>query len=133
LALSREGYSFRDINATDLKETLLFPGLYRFLFKHWPACVGQLVRECSPALTIKAVQQFCPSLRASDVEFYTTGVRAQAMTVDGQLVHDFVFEQQSPSILHVRNAPSPAATACLSLAKEIVDHIVPMLDGKRSS
>jgi len=128
LAFSREGYSLFDINYTDLKEILMFPGLYRFLFKHWRPCLSQLLRECSPLLTINAVQRFCPSLRVRDVVFHTSGVRGQSMAANGTFLDDFVYEHQSSSILHVRNAPSPAATASLSLATDIVDNIIPMLD-----
>jgi L-2-hydroxyglutarate oxidase len=119
LALAREGYRWTDINVADLTEALLFPGLWRFLAKYPGMSASEVARSFSRARFCASLQRLVPDVRADDLAPGGAGVRAQAMTPDGALVSDFVFERQGP-VLHVLNAPSPAATASLAIGGEIV-------------
>jgi L-2-hydroxyglutarate oxidase len=101
---------------------LFFPGLWRFLAKYPAMCGYEIRRSLSRAEFCRSLQKLVPELRAQDLEAGGAGVRAQAMTPDGRLVEDFHFEQQ-PGILHVVNAPSPAATAALAIGARIAERV----------
>lgn len=119
LALSREGYRKSDVSARDLWDALSYRGLWRFLGTHSRMCVAELRRSFSTRLFADSLRRLVPELRDDDLEAGGSGVRAQAMTADGRLVQDFAFVER-PRALHVINAPSPAATASLAIADEIV-------------
>ena len=119
LALAREGYRKSDVNARDLWDALSYSGLWRFLLTHSRMCAAEMHRSFSSRSFGDSLRRLVPELRDADLEPGGTGVRAQAMTKDGQLVQDFAFAH-SPRALHVINAPSPAATASLAIADEIV-------------
>jgi L-2-hydroxyglutarate oxidase LhgO len=117
LALSREGYRRNSADMGDLLEMMRFGGLYRFVLAH-PALVWRELRQsASRGVFFRAVRRLVPEVREEDLVPGGTGVRAQAMTGDGRLVHDFLMLRR-PDALHVLNAPSPAATASLSLARD---------------
>jgi L-2-hydroxyglutarate oxidase len=118
LAFAREGYRKSDINPRDLFDALSFPGLWRFLNQHRKMSWQEMKRSFSPNLFCASLQRLVPEIRLDDLEPGGSGVRAQAMSVDGQLVQDFCFAQQERA-LHVLNAPSPAATASLAIGDEI--------------
>lgn len=119
LALAREGYRKRDINTRDTWDSLTYSGLWRFLRTHSRMCATEIRRSFSVHLFGDSLRRLVPELRDQDLEPGGAGVRAQAMTRDGTLVQDFAFVQR-PRALHVVNAPSPAATASLAIADEII-------------
>ena len=126
LAFAREGYRWTDFNARDLAESLCFPGLWKFLAKYPSLCGYEIRRSLSRAEFCRSLQKLVPDIRAEDLEPGGAGVRAQAMLPDGRLVEDFHFEEAT-GILHVVNAPSPAATASLAIGRRICDRVLPQL------
>jgi L-2-hydroxyglutarate oxidase LhgO len=126
LAFAREGYKWTNINPRDLAEALFFPGLWRFLAKYPSMCGYEIRRSFSKAEFTRSLQKLVPDIRASDLAPGGAGVRAQAMLPEGKLVEDFHFEE-APGVLHVVNAPSPAATASLAIAQRIVAKVLSQL------
>jgi len=122
LAFAREGYRWTTVNLRDLAEALLFPGLWRFLAAYPSMCGYEIRRSLSKSEFCRSLQKLVPEIRAGDLEPGGAGVRAQAMTANGKLVEDFHFEEQ-PGILHVVNAPSPAATASLAIGRRITEKV----------
>jgi L-2-hydroxyglutarate oxidase len=122
LATSREGYRKTDINLADVWDALTFPGLWRFMRHHAGMCRDELLRSFSRRLFCESLQRLVPSLSESDLVAGGSGVRAQAMTPQGELVQDFELIERS-NALHVVNAPSPAATASLAIAEEIARRV----------
>lgn len=120
LAFAREGYSFFTINARDLGEALTYPGFVKLAVKYWKVGGGEMYRDLNRRAYVRALQRYIPELTPEDCLPGPSGVRAQAMEADGSLVDDFVFEG-SGSVVHVRNAPSPAATSSLAIAKYVAD------------
>jgi L-2-hydroxyglutarate oxidase LhgO len=118
LAMAREGYTWGDINIRDLGESLSFPGLWKFMLKYPSLCSYEIWRSISRREFCRSLQKLVPEIREQDLETGSAGVRAQAMSSDGSLVEDFSFVE-GPGILHVVNAPSPAATASLAIGAEI--------------
>jgi L-2-hydroxyglutarate oxidase len=127
LAFAREGYRWSKINLRDLTESLCFPGLWRFLIKYPSLCGYEVRRSLSKKEFCRSLQKLVPEIRAEDLETGGSGVRAQAMTSDGKLVEDFHFEEAN-GILHVVNAPSPAATASLAIGAKIAERVLPQLN-----
>jgi len=119
LAFSREGYRWTQINPWDLGEALMFPGLWRFLAAYPSMCGYEIRRSLSKREFTRSLQKLVPEILAEDLEPGGAGVRAQAMLPEGKLVEDFHFEE-GPGIIHVLNAPSPAATASLAIGKQII-------------
>jgi len=120
LAMAREGYRHRDINARDLASSLAFPGFWRMARKHWRNGLDEWHRSLSKPAFVRALQRLLPEVGEKYLVPGGSGVRAQALKPDGSLVDDFVFVP-SGNVLHVLNVPSPAATASLSIGKAIVD------------
>lgn len=120
LAFAREGYRRLDINVGDLWETLRYPGFRKLALKYWRIGLEEMYRDFSKASFLKALQRYMPVLRPADLLPGPAGVRAQALAPNGTLVDDFVVDQQG-GVLHVRNAPSPAATSSLAIAEMIVN------------
>jgi L-2-hydroxyglutarate oxidase LhgO len=89
-------------------------------------CGYEIRRSLSRGEFCRSLQRLVPEIRADDLETGGAGVRAQAMTPDGKLVEDFHFEEQR-GILHVLNAPSPAATAALAIGSKIAERVMPQL------
>ena len=118
LAMAREGYTWGDINIRDLSESLSFPGLRKFMLKYPSLCSYEIWRSISRREFCRSLQKLVPEICEQDLEAGSAGVRAQAMSSDGSLVEDFSFVE-GPGILHVVNAPSPAATASLAIGAEI--------------
>jgi L-2-hydroxyglutarate oxidase LhgO len=123
LAFAREGYRWTNINLRDLAEAAFFPGLWKFLLAYPSMCGYEIRRSLSKRLFCRSLQKLVPDIRADDLEPGGAGVRAQAMSADGKLVEDFHFEEQ-PGILHVVNAPSPAATAALAIGEVITERVL---------
>jgi len=122
LALKREGYTRMDISWRDCLELVMSPGFWRMAQRHWRAGMQELARSWSKRAFLRAAQRLVPSLRASDLLPSPSGVRAQAVGVDGALLDDFVLRDGNRA-LHVYNAPSPAATAALTIGETIAEHV----------
>jgi L-2-hydroxyglutarate oxidase LhgO len=120
LAFAREGYRRLDLNPRDLSEALRYRGFQRLAAKFWRTGLAEMYRDFSKTAFLRALQRYMPTLRAADLLPGPSGVRAQALAADGALVDDFVIDQQDDTI-HVRNAPSPAATSSLAIAEMIAD------------
>lgn len=122
LAFAREGYHLWDVNVGDLAEALTFPGLWRFL-RHYPSMVREeLWQAVSREAFCRRLRRLVPDVRPGDLEPGPAGVRAQAMTADGGLVQDFEIVGRDRA-LHVLNAPSPAATACLAIGEHVASMV----------
>jgi len=120
LALAREGYRKTDLSLRDLVETLAYPGFWRFFLRYPSMCWEEFKRSYSKDIFYRSLQRLVPDLQRGDLAKGGAGVRAQALSPSGELVQDFYFVRQDHA-LHVLNAPSPAATACLAIADEIID------------
>jgi 2-hydroxyglutarate dehydrogenase len=118
IALARDGYRIGAARPRDVLDTLAWPGSWRLLARFWRSGLQELRRSTSRAALAAAAARLVPELRAEDVEPAFAGVRAQALARDGRLVDDFAFSA-TPRALHVRNAPSPAATASLAIARHV--------------
>lgn len=119
LAFAREAYTKWQFSVPDMADAFSFPGLWKFLGEHPAMCAGELLRSFSRELFAKSLQKLVPDIRAADLEPGGAGVRAQAMSRDGTLVNDFWLVERD-NALHILNAPSPAATASLAIAEEVV-------------
>ncbi len=119
LATAREGYRLREVDLTDLRETLAWPGTRALAATHWRTGVTEVWGSLSARRFAQAARRYVPELRTGDLRPGGAGVRAQALARDGSLVDDFVIEEVGP-VAAVRNAPSPAATSSLAIAEEIV-------------
>lgn len=119
LALAREGYAWSSINIQDVWSSLSYPGFARLAARHLSTGIHEVVRSLSPALFARDLSRLVPGIEAKDLIRVDSGVRAQAVHKNGKLVDDFVI-QRTKNQVHILNAPSPAATASLAIAKHIV-------------
>jgi L-2-hydroxyglutarate oxidase len=122
IAFAREGYRLRDVRLRELRETLGYRGFRALARRYWRAGLAEATGELSKRRFVAALRRLVPELRARDVLPGPSGVRAQALSEDGQLLDDFWFDE-TDTITHVRNAPSPGATSSLAIAREIVDRV----------
>ncbi|XP_061599521.1 L-2-hydroxyglutarate dehydrogenase, mitochondrial [Cololabis saira] len=127
LAFKREGYNVFDFNAQDFADALSFRGLQRLVMKNAAYGLGEMYRGVFTGAQVRILQKYIPELSLGDVLRGPAGVRAQALDRDGNLVDDFVFDggvgEMAGRVLHVRNAPSPAATSSLAIAEMIADEV----------
>jgi len=121
LALAREGYRRSSLRLSDLTHTLGYPGFRRMARRYWRTGATEVYRDLSKRAFVAACQRFVPELTHTDVMPGPSGIRAQSVARDGALVDDFVFNIQGNQLMHVRNAPSPAATSCLAIGQLIAD------------
>ena len=119
LALAREGYRRRDVSAADLRDVLAWPGFRRFARQHWRTGVRELDGSMRKRAFVAAARRYVPELRSADVVPGPSGVRAQALALDGSLVDDFRLSRTG-RVTSLRNAPSPAATSSLAIAEHLV-------------
>jgi L-2-hydroxyglutarate oxidase len=126
LALAREGYHKRDIDLGELAEVLRYPGFHKLVAANWKVGIHEMVRSFSKRRFTASLQELIPAIRADDLVPSPAGIRAQALRPDGGLVDDFLLVER-PRALHVCNAPSPAATASLEIARSIVATAVPAI------
>lgn len=119
LALAREGYRWQDICPAEVWDYFSYGGFWRMSAKHWRTGFFEVARSLVKFLYAASVRKFLPDLKSSDLFGRGSGVRAQAVNSKGELVHDFLYLEQ-PRASHILNAPSPAATASLVIAKRIV-------------
>ncbi|WP_438487278.1 L-2-hydroxyglutarate oxidase [Streptomyces sp. S186] len=125
-ALAREGYDWRTVRPAELAGTLGYPGSWRIARRHWRYGAGELHRSLSRRAFADAVRRLLPAAREEDLRPAPAGVRAQAVLPDGTLVDDFLFAE-SPGMIHVLNAPSPAATASLPIGREVAGRVMRLL------
>ena len=119
----REGYKKTSFSVRDTYEALKFKGTWKLFSKHWRKGIDEYKRAFSKRLFVKALQKMMPSVTVDDVKVARSGVRAQAIDYSGNMVDDFKIMKHNNNI-HVLNAPSPAATACLAIADEIVNVVI---------
>jgi L-2-hydroxyglutarate oxidase len=122
LALAREGYRKTDFNATDLFDALTYGGFWRFLLRYRATAWYELRRSFSRELFGRSLQRLVPEIQSSDLDTGGSGVRAQAISPQGEIYQDFCLVAR-PNALHVLSAPSPAATASLAIGAEIVSMV----------
>ena len=120
---ARDAYRLRRVVPRDLVESLRWPGTWRMMRRSWRSGIAELRHAVSIRSFVAECRRYVPELRREDVERSThAGVRAQAIARDGSLIDDFVVSETEHAV-HVRNAPSPAATASLALAELIADRL----------
>jgi (S)-2-hydroxyglutarate dehydrogenase len=120
LAFAREGYRRTDFSLRDVSEILSFAGFRQFARAHLKTGLAEMWRDWSKGAFTAELARYVPEIRTEDLRFGPSGVRAQALSADGRLVDDFSIGE-SPHVLHVRNAPSPAATASLAIGRELAE------------
>jgi (S)-2-hydroxyglutarate dehydrogenase len=125
LSLKREGYKKADIDLKDISEVMKYRGFWKLAAKYWKEGAKEMWRSYSKKAFVKSLQELIPSIQEDDLVPASAGVRAQALQSDGTLVDDFFITSGKRSI-HVCNAPSPAATACLPIGKEIANRVPEM-------
>src|SRR5438105_2074469 len=112
----------RKLSAADVGATLAWPGSWKMVRRWWRTGLTEIKHALSKRALVRDAQRYVPELQLDDVQPGHFGIRAQALGRDGRLIDDFVFNQTG-QVLHVRNAPSPGATASLAIAREIVDRL----------
>ncbi len=127
LAFKREGYSHKDFSVKDVLQMISYNGFWKMASKHYRMGMHEFHRSLSKAAFVKALQKLIPDIQYDDVHPEGAGVRAQALEPDGKLVDDFrIIEAEK--MIHVLNAPSPAATASLSIGKTIAERVFSRLN-----
>lgn len=122
LGWKREGYHRINFNLRDTMEMFKFSGFWKVMRANLYTGLEEWRDSVFKSGYLKRVQKYCPSIAASDLRAYPTGIRAQAVLKDGTLVHDFLFVESDRSF-HVCNAPSPAATSALPIGEYICDRL----------
>ena len=120
LAFAREGYNLTDVNVGELVEALSYSGFQKLATTFWKTGLAEMYRDVSKKAFLASLQRYMPELTMDDMVVGPAGVRAQALAPDGSLVDDFIVDEQGDT-LHVRNAPSPAATSSLAIGELIAD------------
>jgi L-2-hydroxyglutarate oxidase len=123
LAFSREGYRKRDVDLKDCWAVAKYPGFWKMAMKYWRAGLYEIARSCSKSLFLKDLQKLVPSIEERDLVPGGAGIRAQVVGRDGKLVDDF-FILEEKNMVHVFNAPSPAATASFSIGRHIAEKVI---------
>lgn len=127
LAFAREGYEKLDVDLVDLLEALTFPGFIKLAARHWKMGALEMWRSFSKQAFVKALQNLIPEIRENDLAAAPAGIRAQAVHRNGQPIDDFWIEETT-NMIHVCNAPSPAATASLQIGKVIAKKALARLE-----
>ena len=122
LALGRECYGKFQVHPRDLFESLTYPGFLRMAAKHWKTGAGEMWRSYSKRAFVKALQRLMPEITGEDLVACPSGIRAQAVTPEGGLIDDFLIDE-AQGMIHVNNAPSPAATASLNIGLVIAGKV----------
>lgn len=126
LAMAREGYSRWKISLRDLAEMLSYSGLYRLVMKYPLPTLIELKNSLYRPGYLKQVNRYCPKITLSDLLPYPAGVRAQAVKPDGTTLDDFLFIESERALI-VGNAPSPAATSAMPIARHICEKVGKLL------
>ncbi len=119
IGFAREGYPRLSFNVSDVADYALFPGFWKTVFANRGSAVTELRNSLWKPGYLEECRKYCPSLDLADLLPHEAGIRAQAVRKDGALIHDFLFAQ-TERMLHVCNAPSPAATSAIPIAEMIV-------------
>ena len=119
LALAREGYQKGDVNPEDVWETMTYPGFLRLAARYWRTGLVEMWRSFNLGAFLRSLQDLVPEVTCADLLPAAAGVRAQAVDRSGNILNDFAF-LETPRVIHVLNAPSPGATASLSLGRAVV-------------
>jgi L-2-hydroxyglutarate oxidase len=127
LSFKREGYKKTSFNLIDTFETFSWKGFHKIMMKHWKTGLGEFYRSYNKNAFVKALQKLIPEIQKDDLIVGGAGVRAQACLDDGTLLDDFLF-MESKGVIHVCNAPSPAATASLSIGETISEKLFAQLN-----
>lgn len=122
LGLARERYPKFSTNLTDITTYLRFPGFWKVIAAHFGSGLSEMKDSLFKASYLEKCRKYCPSLTIEDLTPYRSGIRAQAVSKDGKLIHDFKFLKTKRS-LHVCNAPSPAATSAIPIGKLIYEQL----------
>jgi (S)-2-hydroxyglutarate dehydrogenase len=128
LAFAREGYRRRDIRPRELLSTLMFRGFQRLATRYLRTGTAEMWRDWWKPAFVGELRRYVPEIRGEDLQFGPSGVRAQALGRDGTLVDDFSLTG-GPRVIHVRNAPSPAATSSLAIGQRLAGMALSRLDG----
>jgi L-2-hydroxyglutarate oxidase len=120
VGFAREGYRKFAVNGRDLLDVVGYSGFWKAMRPHWRSAASELLNSASRRLFLQLCRRYCPSLQLGDLEPHPAGIRAQAIWSDGRLEHDFVILNSRRSV-HVCNAPSPAATSAIPIARHIAD------------
>ena len=123
LAFKREGYTKKDFSFADMSQMITYSGFWKMASKYYGMGFGEFYRSFSKKAFVKALQKLVPEIQEDDIEPGGAGVRAQALEPDGKLVDDFRI-LETDKMVHVLNAPSPAATASLSIGQKIAEIIL---------
>lgn len=123
LAFKREGYRRHDLSLRDLGGALAYPGFLRLARQYWRTGFAEQWRDWRKAAFVAEVQRYVPEIRSEQLVFGPSGVRAQALARDGTMVDDFLLGG-SDRVLHVRNAPSPAATSSLAIGRVLAEEAI---------
>jgi len=118
LAWAREGYKKTDIDVKEMWDYLSYGGFWRMAGKYWTTALGEYYRSFFKGAFVNALQKLVPEITVDDISSSPAGVRAQALAPDGALLDDFVINDTG-TMIHVINAPSPAATSSLAIAEHI--------------
>ncbi len=122
LAAGREAYELRNTSWSDMREILGFPGFRELARKHWRKGLLEMIRTISTREFVRALQHLIPVVQQKHVFRTRSGIRAQAVDSDGNLIEDFLIKE-SERMISVCNAPSPAATACLRIGEKIAERV----------
>lgn len=122
-ALGRESYNWKKFNGKEVMESLAYPGFRKLAAKYWRDGAYEMYRSLSKTAFVKALQKLVPEITPGDLDAGGSGVRAQAIDRNGNIVDDFLFHS-GKNILHVVNAPSPAATSGLAIGESIVKKVL---------
>jgi L-2-hydroxyglutarate oxidase len=123
LAFAREGYARSDISPRQLASVLAYRGFQRLAFKYLRTGLAEMWRDFWKAAFLKDMRRYVPEVRSDQIVFGPSGVRAQSLRHDGSMVDDFSLGE-SAHVIHVRNAPSPAATASLAIGRELAERAI---------
>jgi L-2-hydroxyglutarate oxidase len=128
LALAREGYSWSRVNVRDVWDAVTYAGFWRLAARNWRTGLKEIHRSLSKAAFVRALQELVPEIRSEHLQSAPAGVRAQALGMDGRLLDDFLVVRHQ-RVVNVCNAPSPAATACLTIGMHIASQALGIPEG----
>ncbi len=120
LSLGREDYQRSFLQPADTWRTLSYPGFWKLINQFKSAGISELKRSLSKSAYMKEVHRYCPAISLNDLRPYRTGIRAQAVDCDGQMIDDFLIKKTARTI-HICNAPSPAATSAFAIADHLFE------------
>jgi L-2-hydroxyglutarate oxidase len=123
ISFSREGYKKGSFSLQDSLDFTMYPGFWKLISRHGKYVVHELKVSLSKAVYLEECRKYCPSLELTDLTSYPAGIRAQAVSKDGIAIHDFMFKETA-RMLHVCNAPSPAATSAIPIGNMIAKRCV---------